>query len=73
MAEFAYIGVNKFGSVRAFVMDDPGCEKETATLVAEWIEMGRTIERIPADELQSRMNPKPSEVVVRELRNEWER
>lgn len=50
-ATHAYVGVNKSGSVRAFVMDDPGEEKETGALVASWIEMGRTVQRVDIEML----------------------
>jgi hypothetical protein len=51
--DFAYIGV-KDGSVRAIVFDDAGYEKDTAKLVAEWITMGRTVERLPRAEALKR-------------------
>jgi hypothetical protein len=44
-SDFAYIGV-KDGTIRAIVADDPQYAKDTAKLVAEWIEMGRSIERV---------------------------
>jgi hypothetical protein len=66
----AYIGINKQGEVRAFVTDDPGDEHDTAKLVAEWIRMGRTVERVTVEEMHRRMNPEPSEVTVRRMRDE---
>lgn len=46
---FAYIGINKDGTVRAICRDERGEEKSTAKIVAEWIIMGRTIERHSMD------------------------
>lgn len=54
-ATHAYIGINKAGSVRAIVFDDPGHETSTAEHVADWIKMGRTVERLPIKEACERM------------------
>lgn len=67
----AYIGINKFGSVRAVVLDDPGEEEHTGELIKSWVLMGRTVERVTVEEMKLRLNPKPSEEVVREMRDEW--
>lgn len=70
-ATHAYIGINKQGHVRAFVLDDEGHEDETAAIVASWIKMSRTVERVTVDDLRQRMTDKPSEVIVREMRSQW--
>jgi len=65
---FAYIGVNKAGSARAICRDDPGEEKSTARIVAGWIKMGRTVERLPMEDAMRRIeasinedrNPEPT-------------
>lgn len=67
-ATHAYIGVNQQGQARAIVCDDAGYEKDTAKLVAEWITMGRTVERLPIEEAKARLNPEPSEVAIRKMR-----
>lgn len=54
-ATHAYIGVNKDGQARAIVFDDPGYESDTAKIVAEWITMGRTVERLPVKEAAARI------------------
>jgi hypothetical protein len=43
--DFLYVGI-KDGTIRAFVVDDPKYPKDSAKLVAEWIRMGRTVERM---------------------------
>lgn len=43
--DFVYVGI-KGGTIRALVVDDPKYPKDTADLVAEWITMGRTVERV---------------------------
>ena len=54
-AEFAYIGINAAGEVRAISMDDPGSERENEKLVAEWLKMGRKVERLPWEEARKRL------------------
>lgn len=49
-AVYAYIGINERGEVRALSMDDPGSERDNAKLVAEWLKMGRRVERLPVKE-----------------------
>lgn len=58
---FAYIGVNEAGSVRAIVIDDPKYKKDTAKLIAEWVTMGRTVERVDLAEAHRRMALPPQE------------
>jgi hypothetical protein len=55
-AEYAYIGINAAGQVRAISMDDPGAEQENAKLICEWLAMGRTVERVPIAEAKARMS-----------------
>jgi hypothetical protein len=55
LATHAYIGINAEGKMRAIVFDDPAYKKDTAKRVAEWIKMGRTVERLPAQEACDRM------------------
>lgn len=57
-ATHAYIGINEAGECRAIVCDDPGCEKDTARMVGEWIRDGRKVERLPIEEAKVRFrNP----------------
>lgn len=55
MDDFAYVGI-KDGMIRAFCRDD-GIEypDEVATTLADWIKMGRTVERMPAKHALERM------------------
>jgi hypothetical protein len=52
---FAYVGINAAGSVRAVVIDDPKFKASTAKLLAEWVMMGRTVERMDIAEAHRRM------------------
>lgn len=56
LATYAYIGIRiSDGSVRAIVCDDPGYEKQTAEIMADWEAMGRRVERLPIAEAKARM------------------
>jgi hypothetical protein len=55
MSGHAYIGINENGLARAIVYDDPKWKKDTAKTIAEWIKMGRTIERLPVAEACDRL------------------
>jgi predicted regulator of Ras-like GTPase activity (Roadblock/LC7/MglB family) len=50
----AYVGI-KDGTVRAIVVDDTRDADQTAKLVADWIKMGRTIERMPLHQAVERI------------------
>jgi len=50
----AYIGIED-GRVRAICRDDPGYEKSTAKMVANWIKEGRTVERVTVTEGMARI------------------
>jgi hypothetical protein len=43
---FMYMAKRPCGKVSAMVWDDPGCEKETAKLMAGWIRRGDAVERV---------------------------
>lgn len=53
--DYAYIGINADGLARAICHDDPQYKRDTAKTVAEWIRMGRTIERLPVDDACARL------------------
>ena len=55
MSEFCYIGINPDGSARALCVDDPKFKSDTAKTVAEWIEMGRSVVRLPYGEAIARL------------------
>lgn len=44
----AYVGI-KDGTIRAIVVDNPDDTDLTAEMLADWIKMGRTIERMSID------------------------
>jgi len=50
----AYVGI-KDGTVRAIVVDDPADTRLTAEMLGDWVEMGRTIERMTLDAAITRM------------------
>ena len=50
----AYVGINN-GTVRAVVVDDPNDLDLTADMLAEWVQMGRTVERMTLDAAITRM------------------
>lgn len=52
---FCYVGFNAAGKARAFVRDDPKFRADTAKTVAEWIKEGRTVRRMPWDEMYAAM------------------
>lgn len=51
---YAYVGI-KDGTIRAIVFDDTRYPDDTARLVADWIKIGRTVERLPLSDAVSRM------------------
>jgi hypothetical protein len=53
--DFSYVGINPDGLARAIVHDDPAFKRDTAELIAEWIVMGRSIERLPSDDAIARL------------------
>lgn len=44
----AYVGI-KDGTIRAIVVDDPDDTDLTAEMLADWIKMGRTVERMTVE------------------------
>lgn len=50
----AYVGI-KDGTVRAVVIDDPSDTELTSEMLADWVKMGRTVERMTLDAAIIRM------------------
>ena len=54
MDDPAYVGV-KDGETRAFMREEPDYLDDMANTLAEWIRMGRSVERMPAANALARM------------------
>ncbi|HEY3268153.1 MAG TPA: hypothetical protein VGM37_14620 [Armatimonadota bacterium] len=52
----SYVGIAPCGCARAAVVDSDGDRLGTAHAVANWIEMGRVVERVTVDEAMRLLN-----------------